>query len=70
VFVTHSSGGLVVNDMLRGAVGDGHLAAPRSDPGAPRSVWLRTRRIINIAVPHQGGAPFMTWFGKGNYSRA
>ena len=48
VFVTHSSGGLVVRDPLRGAV-------------------LRTRRIINITVPHQGGTPFMTWFGKASY---
>ena len=56
VFVTHGSGGLVVKDLLRAAVRDGRAAVPRSDPGAPRSVWLRTRRIINIAVPHQGDA--------------
>jgi len=34
VFVTHSSGGLVVKDLLRGAVRDGHAAVPGSDPGA------------------------------------
>ena len=50
--------GLVVKDLLRAAVRDGRAAVPRSDPDAPRSVWLRTRHIINIAVPHQGGAPF------------
>ncbi|MDQ3776726.1 MAG: hypothetical protein M3461_21440 [Pseudomonadota bacterium] len=44
VFVTHSSGGLVVKDMLRGAARDGHVAVPGSAPGAPRSVGLRTRR--------------------------
>ena len=67
MFVTHSSGGLVVKDTLRGAIRDGHVAIPGSDPDAPRSVWLRTRRIIDIAVPHQGGAPFVSWFGKGSY---
>jgi hypothetical protein len=34
VFVTHSSGGLVVKDMLRGAVHDGHVAIPTQTPRA------------------------------------
>ncbi len=67
LFVTHSTGGLVVKEMLRHAYRDGRGLAPGSDPEDLPSLWLRTRRIIHIAVPHRGGAPLMTWLGKISY---
>ena len=63
VFVTHGSGGLVVKDILRGAVRDGRRRGTEIDRDAPRSVWLRTRHINQHCVPHQGGAPFAVLHG-------
>ena len=68
LFVTHSTGGLVVKEMLRRAYRDGRGLSPDSDPDALPSLWLRTRRIINIAVPHRGGDPLMAGFGKVAYA--
>ncbi len=59
VFVTHSSGGLVVKHLLTEAFREieAGLADRRFDFASSNSVWLRTRRVINIAVPHLGGSP-------------
>lgn len=57
VFITHSAGGLVVKRML---VDD---ADDYDEPGANdqafrdlKPLLLRTRQMINIAVPHSGGS--------------
>ena len=60
--------GAVVKEMLRRAYRDGRGLSPDSDPDALPSLWLRTRRIINIAVPHRGGDPLMAGFGKVAYA--
>ncbi|HFD13019.1 MAG TPA: hypothetical protein ENJ32_11220, partial [Crenotrichaceae bacterium] len=59
LFVTHSSGGLVVKQMLCQswqAIQEDLLLA--TNPDYSKSIWYRTRRVINIAVPHRGGTPF------------
>lgn len=59
IFVTHSSGGLVVKYLLTEAfneINEG-LADGSFDFASSKAIWLRTRRIINIAVPHRGGSP-------------
>ncbi len=69
LFVTHSTGGLVVKQMLRESflALRSELARETLDYSTTASVWLRSRRIINIAVPHTGGAPFLTAMTKGAY---
>ena len=69
VFVTHSTGGLVVKQMLRQAFREieAQLQAGSFDFPSSSSVWLRTRQIINIAVPHTGGSPFITAMTKTVY---
>jgi pimeloyl-ACP methyl ester carboxylesterase len=68
LFVTHSMGGLVVKQLLRQAyreiepqIGGASLDFSSS------SLWLRTRRVINIAVPHSGGSPLITYTSKSAY---
>lgn len=69
IFVTHSTGGLVVKHMLRQAFRDieGQRQNGSFDYSSSSSVWFRTRRVINIAVPHTGGSPFTTWAVKTTY---
>lgn len=67
LFVTHSTGGLIVKQMLRQAYGDLKTELDNRAFDISSSVWLRTRHVINIAVPHSGGSPFITAFGKVAY---
>ena len=50
IFVTHSTGGLIVK----------HLLNQDYKSETESSLWQKTRQIINIAVPHLGGAPFLS----------
>lgn len=64
LFVTHSTGGLVVKQMLRNSwlqLRDADETI--SDAALASSVWSRTRRVLNIAVPHLGGSPFISKAG-------
>lgn len=59
LFVTHSSGGLVVKQMLCQSWLDvKSLSDHIKHNEIPKSLWYRTRRVINIAVPHHGGTRF------------
>ncbi len=50
IFVTHSTGGLVVKQLLNQ---DYHS-------NLEHELWGKTRQVINIAVPHFGGSPILT----------
>jgi hypothetical protein len=67
LFVTHSTGGLIVKQMLRQAYGEVKAQLDKRAFDISSSVWLRTRHVINIAVPHSGGSPFITAFAKVTY---
>ncbi len=68
LFVTHSSGGLVVKQMLcqssQSIQQNNHSG---SDSDTSKSIWYRTRRVINIAVPHHGGTRFSSIGGAISY---
>lgn len=61
LFVTHSTGGLIVKSMLNTAAEQ--LFSQNQDVAGANpesSLWLRTRRVLNIAVPHFGGSPILS----------
>ena len=69
VFVTHSNGGLVVKQMLLDDFQstEARLEAGSTDPSLDRedlkSIVLRTRRVMHLAVPHRGGNWLLTLLG-------
>ncbi|MGH8556446.1 MAG: esterase/lipase family protein, partial [Methylococcales bacterium] len=68
LFVTHSTGGLVVKSLLNTAAAQ--LFEDHDQPGERSiedSLWSRTRRVLNIAVPHFGGSPVLSRGGKWVY---
>jgi len=69
IFVTHSSGGLVVKHMLNHSFSDIASQIDRATFSFANSsdLWLKTRRIINIAVPHQGADPALTTLLQSSY---
>ncbi len=62
IFVTHSTGGLVVKHLLNQGFSstNSRVELERSSQTSSAQVWTRTRRVINIAVPHRGGTRAMT----------
>ncbi|MGR9106630.1 MAG: hypothetical protein ACU843_06820 [Gammaproteobacteria bacterium] len=69
IFVTHSTGGLVVKTLLNSAA-EQLLPDPlkTDDSAVETSLWSRTHRVLNIAVPHFGGSPLLSRAGKWIYS--
>ncbi len=69
LFVTHSTGGLIVKYMLHEAYAaiERRVAGDGPDLSATASVWLRTRWVINIAVPHSGGSRRLTGLARALY---
>ncbi len=69
LFITHSTGGLVVKRCLEQAFLElqrGLAKDPMAFVDSP-SVWTRTRHVINISVPHRGGAPLLTTLSSAAY---
>ncbi len=68
--ITHSTGGLVVKQALIKSFRS--LKRENADDIIPysltRNLFSRTRRVINIAVPHEGGSAFVSLFGDFVYS--
>ena len=62
VFITHSTGGLVVKEMLRKSHEPlmAGLSSRASFGSNLRSPWMNTRFVINFDVPHKGGDWFYT----------
>jgi len=69
LFIAHSTGGLVVKQMLRDDCADTwtKLKNPEQSLQGTRSLVLRTRRIINVTVPHVGGRKATICLGRSFY---
>ena len=66
IFIAHSSGGLVLKHMLNNSFDE---ISTQIDNGtfsfeSSAALWLKTRRVVNIAVPHSGGDPSLTNIGQ------
>ncbi|PHS72784.1 MAG: hypothetical protein COB22_04185 [Cycloclasticus sp.] len=72
IFITHSTGGLVVKHMLNQAFNDisKQIDADEFSFSGNPSLWFKTRRVVNIAVPHNGGDPSLTNVGQVAYKYA
>jgi hypothetical protein len=70
VFITHSTGGLVVKSLLgadvRATIDE--VAKGRRHYDEINSIALRTLRVIDIAVPHRGGSVVLTRIMKRIYN--
>jgi len=69
IFITHSTGGLVVKHMLNKSFDE---ISTQIDNDTfffehSSSLWLKACRVINIAVPHRGGDPSLTKAGQFAY---
>ena len=66
IFITHSTGGLVVKHMLNESFSEISKQMENDTFSYEESpaIWLKTRRVINIAVPHFGGDPSLTKIGR------
>ncbi len=70
IFITHSTGGLVVKRMLNNAFNK-ILEAIEEEAfsySAFESLWFKAHKIVNVAVPHFGGDPALTSFGRRLYN--
>ena len=69
IFVTHSTGGLIVKQLLSKAFKtlQQDIDNKTVEFSLSHSLWLRTRRVINIAVPHKGGTQFSSFVAKWGY---
>lgn len=72
IFITHSTGGLVVKHMLNSSFDDifSHINNDSFSYEESSAIWLKTRRVVNIAVPHYGGDPSLTKIGQFAYKYA
>jgi energy-coupling factor transporter ATP-binding protein EcfA2 len=71
VFIVHSLGGLVVKKALCDAAAS-LLVKIKSKPkdfDELSSLWLKTRAVVNIGVPHRGGERSLSSFAQRNYGR-
>lgn len=69
IFVTHSTGGLVVKQAL---AEDWHVRASATDTPfrAEDTIAGRTLRVVNFAVPHDGAGYYTWWFALPAYLTA
>jgi NACHT domain-containing protein len=62
VFVTHSTGGLIVKRVLDLDRQMGVISPVlRGTSGLVASLFNRTRAVLNVAVPHRGGRWYLSW---------
>ena len=69
IFITHSTGGLVVKHLLTESFNDISNQIDNQTfifEDSP-ALWLKTPRVVNIAVPHYGGDPSLTKIGQVAY---